>query len=124
MFALMTFRMPDSLRRIGATVKAFALLEDAPPARQQTLDNAAQIAAKQGGRAGGAAQATRHNPVPVPSHRHRRSPRTRLHRLSPRRPGIVPAGLQPCTAAPVDSVRGPRDQPSRARCSRGADAGR
>jgi hypothetical protein len=76
MFAPMTFRLPESLRRAGAHLKAFALLEDAPPRPR------APAAPRPGGTAA--------------SHAHPRPPRARIDRRTARRPGSVPAGPQPC----------------------------
>jgi len=128
MFASKPFRLSDLLRRAGACLKAFALLEappallEAPPARLdgQTMPAAAKTAPDVSVHAHDVsvhAHAARQSPVPAPSHRHRRPPLSRVDRRSPRRPGTVPAGLQPCTV-PIAPSRRAKSRQARARCSR------
>lgn len=118
MFASVTFRLPAPLRRAGAYLKAFALLEDARPMRRTAADGRAPLAGEPTADARRApAHTARQSPSAAPSHQHRRPPRTPTDRLSPRRPGIVPAGLQPCTT-PIAALQGVGAVASRTRCSR------
>jgi hypothetical protein len=122
MFASMTFRLPESLRRAGAYLKAFAFLEDPPPrprapATHRTRGSAHPAHSVWPSREprppSGPSAWPRPQPQPVnasvespssghyeasttTSRAHRHPPRTRIDRRTARRPGSVPAGLQPC----------------------------
>jgi len=113
MFASMPFRLPEALRRTGAHLKAFALLQDPSPAPAAPAADRARPGAARSQHPGSPSRhpassssgGVRHQAPAAASHAHRRPPRTRLDRGAARRPGSVPVRLQPCVM-PVTAQRG------------------
>lgn len=108
MFASMISRLPATLRRAGAHLKAFALLEDVPA---RALPSAAEPDSARAATASLARSGTVHDGLPgatpAASHVHRRPPRTARERGRPRRPGAIAPRLQPCVTPLPRSARGP-----------------
>jgi hypothetical protein len=122
MFASIIFRLPAALRRVGAHLKAFALLEDTPcavPSRPQSIPagRARSVAARPTGIHHGLPDAT-----PARSHVHRRPPRARADRTPPRRPGAVPERPQTCVTPLPRQPRGPARLPVVRTVRRGSTA--
>jgi hypothetical protein len=109
MFASMTFRLSETLRRAGAHLKAFALLQDPPPAPAAPAADGARTGAARAQHpdAAGAGRVRHQASATAASLAHRRPPRTRIAGRAARRPGSVPASLQPCIT-PVGARRGTR----------------
>jgi hypothetical protein len=97
MFASMTFSMTEQLRRAGAYLKAFALLEDPPSAPLAPRgETGSQRTASLGSRATTTRAATRLPAGVCASHAHRGPPPTSVAPTRRRRPGVPPSRPQIC----------------------------
>ena len=111
MFASLIFRMPAALRRAGAYLKAFALLEDSPPRATPGPRGLEDAQAAPSRSRNGALHHGLPGATTTASHIHRRPPRARSDRTPPRRPGTVVQRSQPCITPVASYARGPERLP-------------